>query len=350
MNKASYAYRSNRSFYIWIGNLDQKELNRREVDSLGPSFGFRCAEKELENSMHYYKPIALLVLFDMLATSSSSTRMDSIFFLDADSAFTPFTFERIDNDKLSSGGTTNGNKDKDIIFEPIGPESYLGISPQASLMGTTNLGGKMLMNSGLILLRNTQWSRDFLALWWYGRCGIKDQLSMWLVLFATFSAWTTIPKGKIMETTTSTTQQFAYPGDIFFDYNSGAKKKTFMHFRKNAHLLQAAWETVTEWRRKEHKRADDDDYLYPLPTNTTLYNGGSWNLGPKLRGPLELPHVVILPPGTPVSYTSTTAIEGLTVQVDLPRFKASNVGDDSLVIHSKTLDNCSDQRCWPYVT
>ncbi len=346
MNKASYAYRSNRPLYIWIGNLDEDELNRREIESFAPTFGFRCTEKGLKNSMHYYKPIAFLTLFDILASSSLSSR--SIFYLDADTAFTPTAFERIENDKFHG-------KSRENLLGPIGPESFLGLSPQASLMATQNIKGKMLMNSGVMLLRDTRWSREFLALWWYGKCGSKDQLALWLVLYATFSAWTAGGESSIsIEGGT----QFAYPGDIFFDY-SAASQKLFMHFRSNVHSLQAAWEVVVDQRRKEQtltgiERNDEDDYDYPVPTNTKLYNGGSENLGPKLFGPMELPHVVILSPVRPVSYNKTIqnasedGTPGLTVQqVHLPRLKSPE-GDDSLVVHSKTFDWCSNFKCWPY--
>ena len=346
MNKASYAYRSNRPLYIWIGNLDEDELNRREIESFAPTFGFRCTEKELKNSMHFYKPIAFLTLFDILASSSLSSR--SIFYLDADTAFTATAFERIENDKFHDKSSNREN-----LLGPIGPESFLGLSPQASLMATQNIKGKMLMNSGVMLLRDTRWSRDFLALWWHGRCGSKDQLTLWLVLYATFSAWTA---GGESSVSVEGGTQFTYPGDVFFDY-SAANQKLFMHFRANVHSLQAAWEVVVEQRRNEQnltgiERNDEDEYDYPAPTNTKLYNGGSQNLGPKLFGPMELPHVVILSPMRPVSYNKTIqnasedGTPGLTVQVHLPRLKSE--GDDSLVVHSKTIDGCSNFRCWPY--
>ncbi len=352
LNKASYAYRSNRLFYIWIGNLGEDELNSREVESLAPAFGFRCAEKELKNSMHYYKPIAFLVLFDIL--SSSSQKSGSIFYLDADSAFTLEAFRRIENDKFD--GNIN---ESDNFGGPIGPESYFGLSPQASLMATQNIKGKMVMNSGLILLRDTQWAREFSALWWFGRCGYKDQLALWLVLYATFSVWTSDEKASASteEGTVDMPAQFAYPGDVFFDY-SAAKQKLFMHFRSNAHSIQAAWEAVVERRQKQQnssgiERNDNNDYMYPIPSNTKRYNGGSWNLRPKLFGPMELPHVVILSPVSAISYNrtfqkSSQEEEVVQEQINLPRLKAEE-GGDSLVVHSKTMDACTDFRCWPYV-
>ena len=319
INKASYAYRSDRPFYVWIGNPDEKELNRREVETLEPAFGFSCAVSTIQNSMGYYKPLAFLVLFEMLA--SSPQKSDSIFYLDADSSFNRAAFELIGDDEL------NG----------IGPESYFGLSPQASLVATTNENGRSLMNSGAMILRDTRWAREFSSLWWYGRCGSQDQLSLWLTLYATWSAWTEGQK------------QFAYPGEIFFDYAT-AKNKLFMHFRKYVHSLQASWEDIVELRQKEQ---NEDDYMFPVPKNTELYNGGSYSLGPKLSAPMELPHVVILPPAQPVSYQRIEVSPGdataaFDVQkVDLLKLKGNS--QSSLVKDSKDSNSCSEDRCWPYV-
>ena len=123
-----------------------------------------------------------------------------------------------------------------------------------------------------------------------------------------------------------------------------------MHFRKYAHSLQASWEDIVELRQKEQ---NEDDYLFPVPTNTALYNGGSYSLGPKLSGPMELPHVVILPPLQPVSYQrievspgdSTAAFD--VQEVDLLKLKGNS--ESYLVKDSKDSKSCSEDRCWPYV-
>jgi len=355
INKASYAYRSNRPLYIWIGNLNQEELNRREVASLEPAFGFKCAEKDISNSNHYYKPIAFLVLLDILSSSSPSG--ESIFFLDADVDFTPGAFDRIDGVKIND----QSNEGVDPV-EPMGPESYLDLSPQASLMAIQNGKGKMLMNSGMMILRNTKWSKDFSALWWYGRCGGKDQLSLWLVLYATCSAWTSIAAGDGPSAGTELEAedpiQFAYPGQIFYEYHT-ASNKLFMHFRKYGHSLQAAWEAVTRQRQKVLssngiETEDKDNYDYPIPTNTKLYNGG-YPDGIKQRflAAMELPHVLILPLRS-VSYNKTihdTTGNGTisTVEKLLPVLKSEDGNVNSFVTHSKSLHSCTDGRCWPYV-
>jgi len=347
INKASYAYRSNRELFVWIGNLDKTELDRREMDSLESTFDFMCAEKKLGNSMHYYKPIAILVLFKMLDN-------ESIFFMDADTDFSPLAFDRIENDKKFDGVMRSEALDS---LDPIGPESYLDISSQASLVGTQNTKGKMLMNSGLLVLRNTQWSRDLAALWWYVRCGSKDQLGLWLVLYATFSAWT-MPAGDgspaATKDKTDEPTQFAYSGKIFFDYST-ATTKLFMHFRRYGHNLQAAWEAVVERQQTQSNGVETDNnsnYDYPIPTNIKLYNGGSAEgIAPRLTAVMELPHVIILPQ-VPVHFNTTipTAAEegkSATVQVNLPRFKSMEERN-SFVSHSKSLKSCTEGRCWPY--
>ena len=44
------------------------------------------------------------------------------------------------------------------------------------------------MNGGLIFARKSQFTSQFFALWWRGRCGKKDQLPLWATLFASWSA------------------------------------------------------------------------------------------------------------------------------------------------------------------
>lgn len=331
INKGSYAYRTNRPFYIWIGDLNQTQLNARNIESVYDAFGAKCATKKLLNSMHYYKPIALLVLLDIISSTGEGS---SIFFLDADSDFTAKAFDLIEDIDLS-----------------VGPEAYLGLSPQASLMGTQNVKGKMLMNSGLFILRNTQWSRDFAALWWYARCGEKDQLALWIILFATFSAWTSMPDEANVPRNSDDTMaaaQFAYPGQSFFNYDQ-ANTKTFGHFRKHGHAIQATWEAVVE-NSKRGNHTVDDTYHLPVPTNTKLYNGGTFpGLRPVLNAPMELPHVMILPQKD-IHYEAIVQKGGsdaaTTVEAKLPRFKSDN--GKSLIAHSKKLESCSDSRCWPF--
>ena len=317
LNKASYSYVSNRKFYIWIGDLNSAELNKRNYDSHnedGMIFGSKCIPNEKEvhvNTMHYYKPIAFLILLDILSSSKS------FIFMDADTDFTQIAFERI---KASSSTAT-----------ALGPETYLDLSPQASITGTQNMNGGIVMNSGIMIVRETKASRDISALWWYARCGKKDQLALWLILFATFSAWTTPISPEL-----DAEQQFSYPGQIFYDYDA-AKNKGLMHFnKKGGTYIQNAWKNLVE---QQQNKDDYDDYNFPRPTDIDLYNGGGRR---SYLAPLELPHIMILPQ-TSFQFQDH---HNTSIMVDLPRIKSED--GNSFIVHSKTLDSCHDGRCWPY--
>ena len=163
LNKATYADRSDRPFFLWIGDLDHAELGTTHAQSIEHALGITYAPKDVVkgNTMHYYKPIALLILFDMLSSSSearttpgprpnTSNRSDnnlrsdnSIVFLDADTSFSHTAFRQIDDDHHN-----------------LGPESYLTVSRQASLVGSPNPHGHIVLNSGVLVLRDTQWMQD----------------------------------------------------------------------------------------------------------------------------------------------------------------------------------------------
>ena len=270
--------------------------------------------------MHLYKPLALLALLESFPSTHS------VLFLDTDTAFCG-SFDRLDE---------------------VEPETYLEISPQASLIGTQDWRGTMLMNSEMIILKNTRWTRDFLALWWYGRCGHKDQLSLLNVLYATWSAWTTL-SGETTEaaSTTSDVTHWAYPGQIFYFYK-GAMKKLIENFRQYGHGIQKGWEAVEKTRlsrREKISAISDHTYEYLVPTNTTLFHGGEKSLKPS--APLELPHVLILPPRVPVSYNNQAG-----ARVELPIFVGKEddaVAEDNTFVHSKAQNSCSDGKCWPYL-
>ena len=288
LNKASYSYLSQRQFYIWIGNLNQSILNRREyyyinttnpIDTNtntntitntnndtdatiqtttkkknynGTIFGSKCSPSRETNTMHYYKPIAFIVLLELLSSQSASSTTPSFLFLDADTEFTKLAFDRIrvgqNNNTTINTSTTNDGDDV------LGPESYLDLSSQVSIMATQNEKGKMLLNSGIMLIRkipttlsqnsdssSTSFIHDFCALWWYTRCGHKDQLALWLIMFATFSA-ATAPSSTILASLASTRSgiaaaeeapeaeesetesesevfHFAFPAQIFYAYD-----------------------------------------------------------------------------------------------------------------------------------
>ena len=74
-----------------------------------------------------------------------------------------------------------------ISFD-LGPSDYLTLSPSSDLFGTSNLAYPILLNGGVLIFRNTEWARAMCWRWWYNRCGVKDQLSLWHTLFEFWSA------------------------------------------------------------------------------------------------------------------------------------------------------------------
>ena len=190
-------------------------------------------------------------------SQSASSTTPSFLFLDADTEFTKLAFDRIrvgrkggrqNNNTTTNTSTTNDGDDV------LGPESYLDLSSQVSIMATQHEKGKMLLNSGIMLIRkipttpsqnsdssSTSFIHDFCALWWYTRCGHKDQLALWLIMFATFSA-ATAPSSTILASLASTRSgivaaeeapeaeesetesesevfHFAFPAQIFYAYD-----------------------------------------------------------------------------------------------------------------------------------
>jgi hypothetical protein len=215
----------------------------------------------------------------------------SILHLDADTAFSQQAFDRIGNDGNETSTTTT-----------MGPEIYFHLSPQASLIGTQNQQGRMLINSGTTLLKNTRWAMDFLALWWYGRCDHKAQLSLWNVFYETWSAWTmNVPSGSNddededeQEPTTTLATNHTESNNIVAQWAylyHLTMMKLFMNFRKYGRKIQTSWEVAEKEKRTAKSRrgtpsvddAYDDTYDYPSHTNTTLYNGGDQTLQPVLE-------------------------------------------------------------------
>jgi hypothetical protein len=170
LNKAAYAYQSKRPFFMWIGHLgDEKNvLHGRENEAVYDAFGAACDPdfRPKQNSLHYYKSIAIAALFRKQTLVPS---FPTAFFLDADISFSDEAFLRM----------PRSFKNESYNSDTFGPEDYFEISPQASLWGSQNTNGYIVMNGGLLGLRNTTWTHDFSALWWFTRCGHKDQRGEW---------------------------------------------------------------------------------------------------------------------------------------------------------------------------
>ena len=59
LNKASYCRKTGRAFYLWVGKIDQGELDLREGADLP---WLRCREAP-GNTLNIYKAVAFLALF-----------------------------------------------------------------------------------------------------------------------------------------------------------------------------------------------------------------------------------------------------------------------------------------------
>lgn len=68
------------------------------------------------------------------------------------------------------------------------PTDYAALAPEADIIGGGNPGLPIVMNSGVMVVKNTDWARRFLARWWKLRCGFFDQYSLWKAFFETWAA------------------------------------------------------------------------------------------------------------------------------------------------------------------
>ena len=220
LNKASYCRRTRRRFYIWIGVPPPSVLNAR-VDAPWA----RCRDKTrgLENTLNGVKNLAFLALFD-------DPSIDKVLYMDTDMW---------------------------VSSEEIEPEAYFALT-DADLLGNQNrVGGpKIPMNGGLVFARKSEFTAQFFALWWRGRCGDHDQLPLWATLFAAWSA--------------------ATDGAYSFDDE---------HFKKYSH---AHLEAVSLLQR-------DAMYIRQKANMEGPYDGGNFSATGLLDVPLALPHVLLLP-------------------------------------------------------
>jgi len=138
----------------------------------------RCREPP-GNTLNGVKAVAFLALFHMPRAPTA------VLYLDADAWFSDAAF----SDAAAS------------------PEAYLDLS-DAEIVGNQNrVGGPRIpMNGGLLLARNSQFARDFFALWWRSRCGAHDQLPLWATVFAAAAS--------------ATDERYAFDASIFSTYAS----------------------------------------------------------------------------------------------------------------------------------
>ncbi|KAL3932012.1 MAG: hypothetical protein SGARI_004071, partial [Bacillariaceae sp.] len=140
---------------MWIGRLQDEEnvLHGRENKAVFNTFGASCDPdfRPEQNSLHYYKGVAIAALFQKQTLVPS---FSTAFFLDADISFSDEAYLRM----------PRSFKNETYNLDSFGPEDYFDLSPQASLWGSQNTMGQIVMNGGLLGLRNSTWTHDFAAL------------------------------------------------------------------------------------------------------------------------------------------------------------------------------------------
>ena len=259
LNKAAYARKTKRPFYLWVGDLEAATLAGRHAVPWLP-----CAEKP-GNTLNIYKTVAIFAAFQGART---------LLYVDADAWFSDAAFK----------GAAE-------------PESYLNVSSRAFLMGNQNrVGGpKIPMNGGLLLLRDSQRAKRFLALWFYSRCGAHDQLPLWASLFATVAADANNnhrhkKTGRRKQRLDDIDDDYAHDND-----DGDAEKKN----NKRVALPFGFFRTYDEAHHKAVALLADrlDDLRRPLldrdPTNAL--DGGNFRTSHILDRPLELPGILLLP-------------------------------------------------------
>jgi hypothetical protein len=142
---------------------------------------------------------------------------------------------------------------------------------------------------------------------------------------------------------------FRLSGILFLTYNFGFSV-ALTHLRTNVKRIQDTWQIIaSEQKPKTSKNAEKErgsvsQFEIPVPTNTSEFDGGNWEV--RFKKPLELPHVLLLPLTSHVHHKS----DGRTI--DLPGLKADILDKqrDPFVVHSKSFDGvCKNKKCWPFV-
>jgi hypothetical protein len=213
-------------------------------------------------------------------------------------------------------------------------------------------------------LKDTPWTRNVLALWWYTRCGSHDQYAIWLTLFADWSANTVhwwyrhsqLQDNDDDETNDNSSKSvrdppFGYPPKFFTSY-SDAWDGVTRHLQRHAVRIHQRW--------NDHSALSDGGNggngggggrpppfpTAPPPTNTDLYDGGNFALTGTLTRPLELPNVLLIP----IHPFDVPSSSDGTATTTFPPFIEKNKERGSMMVHSKKRnDICRHGTCWPFL-
>jgi hypothetical protein len=324
LNKASFSFFTKRPFFIWIGQLDAQRLHQRNTDIVQRNFGASCVPFSQDmNAVNYFKPIAFAALFHR----QQFVHVDTAYFLDADIYF-----------------NTHAEFSERRKYHL---EDYFALSPQASLLGSQNPSGKnnnILINGGFLGLRRGAWIDDFAALWWFCRCGEKDQTALWLTLFAYWSAFSYAEEQAT----------FSYPAIIFENYDF-ARHAVVPHSQRHLANFHKNWHSMQQLS-KDSAEATEMIMSTRQLQNTHLFDGGTGffkttesSSSDLITAPLELPNVLLLPLKSfqlKSEQSNTTNVYPTLIS------KLKDLGEEgALVIHNKFPHNtCADQLCWPFRT
>jgi len=287
LNKAAYCYKTQRPLYIWIGDLDPSILDRRHIVPW-----LNCFEKTKENTLNIYKTIAILATFKKRREIKYLRRSGPVMYLDADAWFSDTAFAAV-----------------------VSPESFLNVSSRAFLFGNQNrIGGpKIPMNGGVLALKDTARSRRFLALWFFSRCGLHDQLPLWATLFATWA----IDANTSIKTNTP---------HLFSEYTNMAQSQAILTLVAN----------LPTFRRPILQRD---------PQNS--YNGGNFEQTQLLDRPLELPGVLLLP-SAPIPERALPALRS-DFDKSRPTFCCHTRIDKDEEGQCRGNDICAHSKCMPFL-
>lgn len=285
-NKATYCQRTARPCFVWLGALPERVLNARDelaggwADSL-----LRCGASYDKgvNTMHIYKALGLLGVFRALPHAAGALYLDADAWLSA-----------------GSEGPAAAT-----------PERYLALAPGAHLVGTQNrprpsglMGSvqqNIVLNGGVVLVRNTAWGRGFAGTWWMLRCGHMDQLPLWRLLFVCLRS-DAEAEGK----------RFDFPAAMFSSYDEA--RRAAMPFLQ-AHL-DAVVNASSQWK-----------------------GGRGFGRTGTLLEPLELRRVLLLPATSVRVASGTPPLPALRADILDPRAP-------TFVCHTKPGRDEGSQCAW----
>uniref|UniRef100_A0A7S4PCG1 Hexosyltransferase n=1 Tax=Paramoeba aestuarina TaxID=180227 RepID=A0A7S4PCG1_9EUKA len=162
LNKAYYAEQNDRTYYIWIGDLppETRPTHKSRRDTI-PIPWFECDEVEY-GELHAYKILAIFAVFELHDAPRKLLYLDSDVFIPFGSKYRPFSNieENFNDPAVSMIGNVRIQK-----------------TTKRTLINTAHLG-----------VRNTNFVKGLLGLWWQCNCGWRDQHGLALTMTAYFSS------------------------------------------------------------------------------------------------------------------------------------------------------------------